>query len=106
MILKAANDWKNTVPVVIVDVDECEKNVEEQKEEHIITIQDIEENDNTSLPNAEDVRELLRTAKTEINKLSNYLYGKPDRPSDLIECGRIDGEYAVWDKILYILRPM
>lgn len=67
---------------------------------------DIEENDNTSLPNAEDVRELLRTAKTEINKLSNYLYGKPDRPSDLMECGRIDGEYAVWDKILYILRPM
>lgn len=45
MILKVANDWKNTVPVVIVDVDECEKNVEEQKEEHIITIQDIEEND-------------------------------------------------------------
>ena len=67
---------------------------------------DIEENDNTSLPNAEDIRELLRTAKTEINKLSNYLYGKPDRPSDLMECGRIDGEYAVWDKILYILRPM
>lgn len=67
---------------------------------------DIESINNAHLPDTENIRELLRTAKTEISKLSDRLYGKPDRPSDLMECGHIDGEYAVWDKVLYILRPM
>lgn len=64
---------------------------------------DIEENYDISLIDTEDIRKLLQTAKTEINKLSNYLYSKPDRPSDLMECGRVDGEYAIWHKVLYIL---
>lgn len=67
---------------------------------------DIEKNYDISLIDTEDIRELLQTAKAEISKLSNYLYGKPDRPSDLMDCGRIDGEYAVWDRVLNILKPM
>lgn len=65
---------------------------------------DIESINNARLPDNESIHELIQTAKTEMNKLSNYLYDKPDRPSDLMDCGRIDGEYAVWDKVLYILR--
>lgn len=64
---------------------------------------DIESNNDVSLPDAENIRELLRTAKTEINKLSNYAYGKPDRPSDLMDCGYIDGETDTWKRILSIL---
>ena len=37
---------------------------------------DIEKNYDISLLNTEDIHELLQTAKAEISKLNNYLYGK------------------------------
>lgn len=76
MILKAANDWKNTIPVVIVDVDKCEKNVEEKKEEHIITLQDIEENDRqvTCQERKEGISQIKRLY-TQIKQLTEKRQG-------------------------------
>lgn len=77
MIIKAAKDWNNTVPIVLVDVDECEKLKENQvipkRKERKVTIQDMEENDkNVTISERKEGMSIIRQLYLRLQQLTQF----------------------------------
>ena len=74
-IIKASKNWEGSLPIVIVDVDECEKDqareTKEETREQVVDIQDLEENDNQI--NAGERQEGISQIKQLYNKLKEVV---------------------------------
>ncbi len=85
MLIKAAKDWNNTIPIVLVDVDECEKLNENQvipkRKERKVTIQDMEENDkNVTISERKEGMSQIRQLYCKLQQLTqNQEYEKSER---------------------------
>jgi hypothetical protein len=51
----------------------------------------------------EIVNELKELALQKLSDLEDYLYEQNERPSDIYDCGTIDGEYDTWIAVLNAL---
>lgn len=74
-IIKASKNWEGSLPIVIVDVDEYEKEqareTKEEIREQVVDIQDLEENDNQI--NAEERQGVISQIKQLYNKLKEVV---------------------------------
>lgn len=74
-IIKASKNWEGNLPIVIVDVDECERDQaresKEETREQVVDIQDLEENDNQI--NAGERQEGISQIKQLYNKLKEVV---------------------------------